>query len=45
MKKVIKGFIGFLSAAAFVALLYALADSLVSGLWPQFNGVMVYRFV
>ncbi len=44
IKRTLAGIGAFLSAAAFVALLYALADSLISGLWPQFNGVMVYRF-
>ncbi|MCP4230476.1 MAG: sulfatase-like hydrolase/transferase [bacterium] len=44
IRKVVSNVAGFVSAIAFGALFYASIDSLVSWVWPQFNGVMVYRF-
>ncbi|MCP4230477.1 MAG: sulfatase [bacterium] len=44
LKKILLNALAVLSAVAVIALIYALVDSLVSGIWPQFNGVMVYRF-
>ncbi len=44
IRKITMQILEFISSIALVALVFAVIDSIVSGIYPQFNGVMVYKF-